>query len=297
MSEDFLAMLLGMDDTAANREGQIKRAPLAYPGCKEASADTILDVLPYRNGYCEPFGGSGIILLKRRESPLDVYNDVNGGITAFYKCLQHPQKHVELMHRLQFTVHSREMFEWARDTWNTQDVWDDVDRAVRWWFMHQISFGKKDRHYGRSTSGKNTLGHALRSNLKWFEPCHTRLANVQIENQDWRQIFKDYDREDMVWYLDPPYLCSGTTYIHEMGKTAHKEMLDRIFKLKGFVALSGFLNDQTKEMYNAYEWSNFKSWQVSTTMNGFAFTDTNGHEGKEATHKRETMEECLWIKE
>lgn len=295
---NLLNLFFSLDDSSDIRENQVSRAPLGYPGCKEKSADEILPRLPHRNAYIEPFGGSGIVLFKRKESNLEVYNDKYGGITCFYKCLQHPKKHRELIDRLQFVVHSREMFVWARDTWDSQDIYDDVDRAVRWWLMHQMSFAKKEKTFGRSTSGRNQTGSALRNNLQWFEPVHRRLTNVIIENQDWRQIVKDFDRDDAVFVFDPTYLgCTRSIYKHEMTKIEHVELCERAMRMKGFVALCGFDNEATKDVYDRYDWDEIHVWEVDTQMAGLAFTEENNLAGKEGQIKRGAARESLWIRD
>ena len=50
---------------------------LAYPGHKGKSLHKLLLNIPVRDRYIEAFGGTGIFLLHRPVSRLEVYNDVN----------------------------------------------------------------------------------------------------------------------------------------------------------------------------------------------------------------------------
>src|SRR5262245_45121950 len=100
------------------------RAPFSCLGSKFKGLDEILPRLPYRNGFCEPFGGSGVVLLNRNECPLEVFNDRHSGITAFYRCLRDPVKKDALIERIELSVHSREEFIWSKDTW--KDITDDL---------------------------------------------------------------------------------------------------------------------------------------------------------------------------
>lgn len=291
MSEDLLAMMMGMDNTDSVREDYVK-APFGYPGAKSRSLENILPHLPYRKGYTEPFGGSGAVLLSRRPCPLETFNDRYSGVTSFYRCLRDYNKMQRLVERVNLCLHSREEFIWCRNTW--KDCEDEVERAARWWYMVATSFGSQGRNFGRCVKGKAQMGPKLKTNLKLFHPCHNRLKDVQVENQDWRHILKDFDSEDMVFYLDPPYYqYAKGMYECEMSKEDHHELLERIFHLQGFVAISGYEN----EVYDSKPWDHRYQWKIQVSSLGQAFTDANNLAGHEDTLKRGYAIETLWIKE
>jgi DNA adenine methylase len=297
MDHDLLGLFESLNDAPSVRE-QYVRVPIGYPGSKDRSLDYLLPHLPYSNGFCEVFGGTGAAMLARKPSNLEVYNDRYGGITCFYRVLRDAKKKDRLCELIEMSVHSREEFVWCKQSWDTEDVTDDVDRAFRWLYMHQHSFAKKENAFGRATSGKAQQGKAFRNLPKAFYAVHERLRNVQIENLDWRVCLRDYDRHDMVFYLDPTYL--GVTrgiYKYEMSVQDHIEMCERIMALEGFVALSGYDNPETHTIYDRYEWDDVKSWEVAQSMQGLAFTDTNNLGGKENTIERGRVREMLWIKE
>jgi DNA adenine methylase len=291
----LLGLFESMDDTPQIREDYV-RVPIGYPGSKNRSLDKIMPHLPYRNTYCEPFGGSAAVLFARKPSNLEVYNDRFGGITTFYRCLRDPEKMKQLFELVDWTIHSREEFIHFKQTWEKEE--DDVLRAFKWYYMHQSSFGNQGRHFGRATSGQAQTGGRIRNNARFFEPVHRRLLNVQIENLDWRVIFRDYDNEETVWYLDPPYVrYSKGMYKHEFKKADHIELCERIQGLKGFVALSGYGDQETFDIYNKYDWDDQFSWQTQSSMEGLAFTDTNNLAEYHDTIKRGVASEILYIRE
>lgn len=290
---ELTALLLSMNDEPEVRDSYI-RAPFAYPGSKYSSRHQIIPYLPVRKKYCEPCAGTGAILLARKESPLEVLNDRHSGITCFYRCIRDSDKCLALMERLNLTVHSREEFIWSRDTWEHK-VENDVERAARWYYCVHTSFAGKGWAFGRSTNSQAQTGRALRNNIKEFPRIHERLKNVQIENLDWRIIFKDYDSDDMVWYVDPPYLGTYAMYDNEWKEHDHIELCERIQRLQGFIAVSGY--DFPEHPYNKFKWDNKIKWNVSSTIAGHAFTDTNHLQGKEGEMYRGGVEETLWIRE
>jgi DNA adenine methylase len=292
MADDLLAMFQALESQGAVVRENIIRAPFGYPGAKSRSLDQILPHLPYREGYGEVFGGSGAVLLARNGSPLEVFNDRYSGVTCFYRVLRDRIKMNALLDRLNMVLHSREEFLWCRNTWKNCE--DEVERAARWWYMTTTSFGQQGRNFGRGVKGKAQIGPKIKTNLKFFPEVHSRLIPVQIENQDWRVCLQDFDSSDWVWYLDPPYYnYNKGMYEHEFECEEHKELLERIFHLKGFVALSGYENP----LYDSYSWDHVYSWMVHVSTLGQGFTESNNLEGHEETLKRGYAREVLYIKE
>lgn len=269
---------------------EIVRGIMGWPGGKRHSVKQILGHLPYRKSYVEVCGGSGIILLNRAKSDLEIYNDRYGGVVAFYRCLQDCNKYQKLMDRLELTVYSREDFEWCKSTWYDNQL-DDVERAARWFYMHQSSFAKKEKHFGRETKSNSIAYGKIRGKLAGFKETHERLKNVIIENLDAVQCLKDYDNLDTVFYVDPDYTRGAKDgYKHGVD---HRVLLDQVFRCQGFVAVSGFEDS----LYMSYPWDEVHEWEVYHSMDGAAFHETNNQKGRELDLHRGRVKECLYIKE
>ncbi len=275
-----------------SKDDVILRSPFPYPGGKSRSVANILKYLPYRKIYCEPFGGSGVVLLARKPCDLDILNDRYAGVVAFYRCLRNPEKYRQLIEWLDLTVHSREDFKDAKDTWVVET--DDVVRAAKWYYMVNYSFGSLGRNFGRSTSGRGLIAGKIRNKLSKFPHLHERLRRVQIENQDWYDCFRDYDSRETVFYVDPPYVDAYPgTFAHELTRAEHHRLLDTIFQLRGFVAVSGYSNP----LYSKQPWDNVHSWDSFCSIDSCAYTEGNNKERLAGVKKRINAEEVLWIKE
>jgi DNA adenine methylase len=48
----------------------------------------LLPLLPECFHYCEPFAGSGAVLLNREPSPVETYNDIDGEVVNFFRALR-----------------------------------------------------------------------------------------------------------------------------------------------------------------------------------------------------------------
>lgn len=266
---------------------QAQRAPMKYPGSKFDVLKEIMPHLPYRGSFIDVFGGSGVVILNRRRSKLDVYNDRYGGICAFYRVLRDDPK--RLVDRLELSVHSREEWEWCHSTWD-EDTLDDVERAARWYYCLQYSFLGQRRSFARITSPTSGIAGVLNRKLPGFWNIHHRLQSVQIENLDWEACLLEYDHPEAVFYLDPPYLNADTSsYELSMSVADHKRMLEMIQGMKGFVALSGFSND----LYVG-DWTDIITFPRRDHANAQA---VSAHNNRTEVSKRTIKTEVLWIKE
>lgn len=273
-------------------KGEILKAPFAYPGAKSRSVEHILPHLPYRRVYVEPFGGSGAVLLSRRKSPLEVFNDRYSGVVSFYRCIRDERLMLKLCEAIEYSVHSREDFRWCKETW--QDVTDPVERAFRWLYMNVYSFGSLGRNWGRSLTGANNMAKKFINKIPRMSKIHERMKYVQVENRDWLQCVKEYDSPDTVFYLDPPYVDTDThVYKDSYTKDDHFVLLNFIENCKGFVALSGYANPINEGL----DWDDYHSWEVFCSIESVTNTERNKKAGINESKKRSNAKECLWIKE
>jgi DNA adenine methylase len=264
------------------------KAPFVWVGGKGRFVGKILPHLPYSEKYVEPFGGSMSVLLARSPSAVEVYNDRYSGVVDFYRCLRDPELYNKLIERIELTVHGREMFSLLKEERSSNDP---VIRAAAWYYIQQVSFGGVGRCYGRSL-GKGFAGR-YKDKLPHFEEIHKRLRNVQIENMDWRPVITDWDSEDTVFYIDPPYIGTDTSMYGEGKKwevSDLHDLLDTIFSIDGFVAMSGYPLD----LIDIYPWSDRIEWDASVTVSPVVGNERNQ---RIDTNQRNKSTEVLWIKD
>lgn len=276
------------------RENYIKM-PFAYPGSKGDQIKLIQPYLPYGTGYGEAFGGTGVILLNRQPSKLEVYNDRYGGITAFFRVVRDKLLYPQFMERIAATIHSREEFIWCKKTWLNCE--DDVERAARWYYTIRFAVNGKVRStFGRSKNPVVRFADRLTKSLPLFRPLHERLSTVTIENLDWRLCLEDFDQTGFVWYLDPTYLdCYPGSYEYELSIPDHKELIERVQNLKGYVAISSYDGPVTRSIYDkAGIWDDCIEWNRTSTALSQAETETNNLIGTNTD--RRVVKEMLWIR-
>lgn len=178
------------------------RSPLAgWLGGKYQLASRIISRIPEHQCYVEPFAGAGWVFYNKPASKVEVINDINKEIVTLYRVVQH---HLgEFIQHFKWLLISRE--EYLRRWEENPETMTDIQRAVRFYYLHQNSFGGKivGAAFGTSTTRAPKL-NLLRIEENLSE-AHLRLSHVYIENLPYADLIRRYDRDHSFFYIDPPY--------------------------------------------------------------------------------------------
>ena len=272
--------------------------PLRWYGGKCRLASKLLSFVPDHQTYVEVFAGGAALFFAKDTSPLEVINDLDSGIVNFYRVLRDPEKFRRFQFLVSLTPFSREEHELCRRTW--ADLGDDIERAHRWFIVNRMCYGGIfGSGFGRSVkTGRNGMATNVASYLSTIDrlpQIAARLMQVQIENLDFRQIIKAYDRPETFFYLDPPYVLStrkGKAYRHEMSDQDHAELVDLLLHMKGKAVLSGYSNP----FYESLEfagWARHDFKAMCTVANHIVKTDRSDNEFE--LNDRERVE-TVWVR-
>ena len=221
----------------------VYKSPINWYGGKYYMAKNIIEIFPKHKMYVEGFGGAAHILFRKEKSELEVYNDLHSGLYLFFKLLR--ENNEEFIRRLSLTPYSREEFENSKQ-WMYEE--DEIEKARKFYVrtMQSVAsnggwcYAKSKSRRGMCQSVSRWLGN-IEENL---EGAIERLKEVQVENLDILELIKKYDKEDTLFYLDPPYISDTRkqkkSYDYEMTDERHKELVDILIEVKGKVVLSGY---------------------------------------------------------
>ncbi|MGC9219524.1 MAG: DNA adenine methylase [Athalassotoga sp.] len=218
--------------------------PIVRVGGKHYMIKHLLKMIPSHVFYVEVFGGAGHLLFAKEPSKVEVYNDLDSAVYTFYKVVR--ERKEELLEKLDWTLYSREEFEYDRKHIYDEEI-DDVEKARRFFVSNALN----PLLFTCSIGNKTELGSTavtFRNKIEMLDAVRERLKYVTIENKDFRFILKTYDRPETFFYLDPPYvintrLSKGKMYKHEMTEFDHGELVDILLSIKGKVLLSGYDNE------------------------------------------------------
>ena len=237
------------------------KVPFGYYGGKTSHLPFILSHLPYKSTYLEPFGGSGAVLLARKVSKNEHYNDINSNWYAFFKALRDFPD--ELIRKCLLSPWSQQ--EWEESIKDDDDI-DIVEQARRWYV--NVTQAVNNRPYSGWARRYQRTGHLISSRRNTIEHKFTeianRIGNVYIHKTDAIKIInRVYEKtgKDLVIYCDPPYpndsLKSQDPYAFTMTEDEHRNLAETLHKLKCYVAISGYDSPLMKELYS--DWHRWTS--------------------------------------
>lgn len=214
------------------------KSPLAYIGGKSKLAKHIISLIPQHKTYCEVFSGAAWIFFSKEPSTVEVINDLDSDLIAFYRVVQyHPE---EFLKQFKWLLTSREWF----DDWKAQiEVrgLTDIQKAARYYYIQRLCLGGKvkGRNYGVTIDRTTPRLNLVRIEEE-MTAVHFRLLNVRVENLPWQDLIKRYDRPDTFFYCDPPY-HGHPDYKHNLVLEDYIEMARVLSAIKGKFILS--IND------------------------------------------------------
>ena len=240
-----------------------RRIVFGWYGGKFSHLDWLLPLLPTCHHYCEPFAGSGAVLINRESSPVETYNDIDGDVVNFFRMLR--DQHEELIRAIALTPFSREEYHLAIHG-DIEGI-SNVERARRFYIKaRQTRTGlAQTASLGRWANCKNTSRAGMSGVVsRWLggvdalDEIAQRLIRVQIENRPAIDVIKLYDSNETLFYCDPPYLHAtrGDTkaYGFEMDEDQHRIFANVVSKCKGMVAVSGYDHPLMDELFDPNVW-------------------------------------------
>ncbi len=248
-------------------------------------ADWVISNLPRHTTYIEPFGGSAAVLLAKKPSKVEIYNDLYSDVVNFFRVIRDKEKCEEIIRLSSLTPYSREEFNEKRELLYNRMYKDEMEWAYAFFVCANMCFG------GNIAKGKPSFGlsfavnstNPVNNNINSLVAISERLKEVVLENKDALELIDSVpNNKDFLLYLDPPYHdeTGDSSYAN---KIAHNSLLELILKKDQCnIVISGFNHDS----YNIL------------LANGFEICKKNRpiKLGKNNANKRNYKDEILWIR-
>jgi DNA adenine methylase len=280
--------LFSSDDSPSFLATSPPRAPIAWYGGKAYYAEWIISHFPNHRVYIEPFGGAANVLLRKRPGEVEVFNDLDDRLVNFFTVVRNPEVLAELERLAYLTPYSRTQFAQLAEM---DEPTDPIERA--WWFF--VRCRQAIGGLGMSKLSATSWATSLRTRRKMPEPVSKylsaiegladvaeRFRHVVIECLPAVQLVEKYDRPDVFFYCDPPYVPAtrhggaARTYHREMSYEDHETLLAALKGCEGRVMVSGY----SSELYE----TEFTDWSRETC-------EAKAH----MANSGERREEVIWM--
>jgi DNA adenine methylase len=246
-----------LGDTSATSR---RRAALRYYGGKAALAPWIVAHVPPHARYTEAYGGSAAVLLAKPRAKLETYNDLDGAVVAFFRCLRDQPD--ALIRAIACTPFARAEADAAE---LDAPGLSDLERARRLYVRsYQTIHGAPSRGRMGWRCEKTGAGGNARA---WMQIDHLpaiaeRLRGVQVESADALSVLTKYDHPGCLHFVDPPYVA-GTrgarwgrvAYVGggELDDAQHRQLAAVLHDLRGAVVLAGYRCALYDALYSTWQ--------------------------------------------
>jgi len=232
--------------------------------------------------YVEPYGGMASVLLNKKPSQVEVYNDTDNEIYNLFNVLKyHSTKFQKLLSLT--PCHETEFYT------EIAEIDQPIKQAVIFYTKCRQSIGGRRKSFSLTIHRSrrkmaDTVSSWLSSIDENLPLIVNRLTTVQFLHRNATDVIKKWDSPNTLFYCDPPYLkdtrISTEVYDHEMNTEQHCDMLSILGHIKGHIVLSGYDNTLYDTAADKYGWR-----QVEKKI--------SNHAAGGKTKRK--MVECLWI--
>jgi DNA adenine methylase len=239
--------------------------PFGWYGGKFSHLNWLLPLLPDAHTYCEPFGGSGAVLLNRDPSSVEVYNDIDGELCNFFRVLREHRE--EVIEAIGLTPFSREEFAKSLEV---DPSLNSVERARRFYVRARqvrtgmaqgATLGRWANCIGNSRAGMSAAVSRWLGAVESLPEIASRLLRVQIENRPASEVIMIYDSPNTLFYCDPPYVhdtrVDRRMYDGEMTNADHEALSRLLDGVQGKVAISNYSCELMDDLYPAPRWRKY----------------------------------------
>lgn len=231
------------------------RPILRFHGGKWRLAPWIIKHFPEHVTYVEPYGGAASVLLRKRPSEIEIYNDLSSEVWNFFRVLRDETD--ELVRRLRLTPWSRQEYQLSY-----QETPDKIEQARRFFVRSWQGVGgvkaKNKRGWRYVSSGRDRSIPKRFMGLDDLYDVAERFMEVTLECDDALRVIARFDSPETLFYVDPPYVLSTRSTSHrnayrfEMTDYEHVALARCLHTSAGAVVLSGYDNRIYSELFRTW---------------------------------------------
>ena len=177
----------------------LSNSPFRYAGGKFYARKLILDEVPLRHIYCEPFAGGASVFFAMPSSNLSILNDLDEDVINTFRIIR--DRVEDLISMLQGVCATKKNHSYYKNDFQPTG---SLERAFRWYYLNRTSYSgimKKENcywGYGRKYSmcPENWLPH--------LRTCSNKLQHTRLYGSDF-ELIVDGLPDGAFAFVDLPY--------------------------------------------------------------------------------------------
>lgn len=230
-----------------------KTSPLSgYPGGKYKLLKYIIPLIhnfPFEF-YAEPFAGGAAVFfgIEKYSRKSYVLNDLNDQIINFYLQAKNNQEELIALARSRGIV-SNQLHAHSRAIFTGEVATTELETAWAMWYLMKTSWQHIfDKPYYPHLRTSNNLHYSLLE----LEKMLGDMRYVSIEKLDAIKFIKQYDAEDTLFYLDPPYVSTSQHHYRGYKQADLDALLEALVEVKGGFVFSHYNHQGLREWASAH---------------------------------------------
>lgn len=257
----------------------VKRPILRYYGSGWNRAQWTISHFPSHVTYCEPFFGSGSVLLRKPPSKLEIANDIDGRVMTFFQVLR--ERPAELVEALRLSPWHEAEYRQSLET--SAEPLEEARRffLASWESVRGGPYPRPGDFRWQKTQTRRSAAVKDVAELSHLLAAAERLRNVQFLQRDGLDVIRKMRGTGALLYCDPPYVAQARTrkrdgYRYEPeGSVWHEELAELLHVHSGPALVAGYPSTLYEELYERQGWKRVERLQT---------TNSGGH-----------SVECLWL--
>lgn len=171
---------------------------------------------PEHETYVDVFGGSAVVLINKTPSKYEIFNDINDRLLKFWNILKNQREEFENYCRDQGDLLHRSIF-----TRCLTKSHNGLEEAFRFFYTNTYSFSGKGTEF-KGFDDHSSFQNEFENKIQRFRIIQERIRNVHFENQDFRDLLKQFSGLEQHSNLE----CRGRNFKYRIkGGFKHKEAL------------------------------------------------------------------------
>lgn len=218
---------------------------IPYLGEKSKLAHFITPNIPKDiSTYVEPFGGmAGVFFsldFSKYKEVKFIYNDKNYLNYILFDKMKNDSSFIELVKKTKVDKKTYDN--------SLKKIFIENDQSLLSLYWLIILTCGSPYEVGKDSWRNSNEFEIFKLKYKAYKFHLDRINN--LHSLDYNQIIEMYDSESTFFYLDPPYMGKEKYYInHDFTENTHKELADKLMKIKGKFILSYYNFDGLEDLY------------------------------------------------